>query len=240
MAKTIEKINCRQITSRAQDIKGRALAYRDKLLEAHTTWDREMDARITAFNRLGAILTALQASFFLLGEFLINENKGYSKLPFPPESRDYFMTTYGDFIRTGLLLSIFSTVESSFRSFLRAVDPSACGGGRGDFRPVYDCLLRSKLSIEPNGFMELLDLLRLARNTIHNNGVHLPKKAKDDKIEYKGVTYNFPYGTRIDFVTLGFILSLTDDLVELLCKVVADPAIATIDTPITDLSSEIE
>ena len=226
--------------TRLQDIREAAWGQRDGLLVKYPSWDREMDARVAAFNRLGAILTGVHASFFWLAEFLRNEQKGHSTLPLAKDAREYYFTTFIDFTRTGLLISTFSTVESSFRSFLRAIDPNACNGATSEFKSVYECLLRSKLSVGVNDYIQLLDLLRHARNTIHNNGVYLSKTGTDVQVPYKGVTYRFPHGTRIDFVTFEFVLSLTEDLAQLLFKIVADPALTTITATIKDLSSELQ
>ena len=38
----------------------------------------------------------------------------------------------------------------------------------------------------------LIELLRLVRNTIHNNGVYFPDKIGDNRpVTYRGITYNF-------------------------------------------------
>jgi hypothetical protein len=74
---------------------------------------------------------------------------------------------------------MFSSIESSLRLFLRALDPTACNGGMKEFNSIYDCLFNSKLATAPADGIELLNLLRLVRNTIHNNGVYFNPRGTD-------------------------------------------------------------
>jgi len=65
-------------------------------------------------------------------------------------------------------MDFFTGVETSFRIFLRALDPTACNNGTGPFNTIYDCLLGSKQlnfpATERAAAKELLNLSRLLRN----------------------------------------------------------------------------
>jgi hypothetical protein len=129
---------------------------------------------------------------------------------------------------------LFILVENKFRIFLRAIDPIACGGGTEAFESIYACLLRSKLSSPPPEAFELLELIRLTRNTIHNDSVYLNKKGLDNVVTYKGINYAFYHGKPINFVTWEFLIMMAADIQNLFSIIVSDKVIAEIDGRIID------
>jgi hypothetical protein len=96
------------------------------------------------------------------------------------------------------------------------------------------CLLRSKLITNPPGAIDLLDLLRFIRNTVHNNGVFFNRGGTDEQVVYKGNTYSFFYGKAVNFVTWGFLISVANDLIDLVASVANDPSLAGIAGRIQD------
>ena len=96
-----------------------------------------------------------------------------------------YITGFGKFIKFGLVHGIFSCVESFLRVFLRALDPTACSGGLDNFKNIYISLFQSKLAKCPPDGVKLLDLFRLVRNTIHNNGVYFHKDEEDRSIGWR-------------------------------------------------------
>lgn len=127
--------------------------------------------------------------------------------------------------KAGLLHLGFGAVESGFRLLLRALDPSACSGATAEFKSVYECLLTTKLGRGRQDYA-LLDLLRLTRNTVHNEGVHFHKSGRGTVLSYKGVDYSFQHGQPIEFATWTLVQELLDDSVKLVEAVVENPAIA--------------
>jgi len=157
-----------------------------------------------------------------------------SKEPVPTSDRVVYAKEFQNFAKLGLVQFSFSSIESTFRILLRAIDPGACRGGTDSFKSIYECLLRSNLSSAPVDAVELLDLLRHVRNTIHNNGVYFHRDGKNAQVTYKEMTYHFRHGQRVDFVHWDLLLTLTDDVRQLLVQVVSDEAVAGITGQITD------
>jgi len=85
--------------------------------------------------------------------------------------------------------------------------------------------------------IELLDMAAKLRNTVHNNGVYFHKSGKDAIQNYKGRTYEFKYGKRIEFANWPLLLEITSDLVLMLVEVVRDPKIKNIPGTIDDPAS---
>ena len=80
---------------------------------------------------------------------------------------------------------LFSSLESSTRTIVRTAYPGMFNDGKGNLKDIYKSLLGTKFS----KYECLLELLRLARNTMHNNGVYFPKTKGDNcQVTYKNVT----------------------------------------------------
>lgn len=209
---------------------------KERLIAAHPNWDSEKDARITSFSKFINVLNSTQLAFVFISRNLPNNGwwQDISKEPVSTSDRLAYTREFQNFVKLGFVQFSFSSIESAFRIFLRAIDPGACSGGIASFKSIYECLLRSNLSSAPAGAVELLDVLRHVRNTVHNNGVYFDRGGMNAQAIYKGVTYHFRHGQPVDFVHWGLLLTLTDDVRQLLVQVVSDKAIAGIAGQITD------
>jgi hypothetical protein len=219
-----------------ESILNQAVQDRKEVISVYPSVDRQRDARITAFSKLIDVLRSVQLSLIFVSKHLMNKSWWHSvcKNPIPEGETKSYMDGFGRFVKFGLVHGTFSCVESSMRVFLCALDPGACSRGTAEFKSVYECLLKSKLSACPSDAIELLDLFRLVRNTIHNNGLHLGKHGKDKSINWKGTTYQFKHGHPVRFIPLDFIVAICDAVRSLLLVVVKDPNLTGITCEISD------
>jgi hypothetical protein len=130
----------------------------------------------------------------------------------------------GDFemsIKIGFIQTFFASIESSFRIICREVSPGRINNTAGEFKSVYDHLFSNKFNL-PNHIC-LLDLLRLSRNTIHNNGIFYSKNQMDTVVEFKGIKYKFEVGKIPSFLTWELLLSLIADIKDMHVDVVNSP-----------------
>jgi len=104
----------------------------------------------------------------------------------------------------------------------------------GSFKSVYDYLLTPKLSRCPSESIELLDLLRLVRNTVHNNGVYFHRSGRNEIVHWRGEDYEFKQGFPVDFVNWSFCIDIADASRGLLRSVVEDPNLQGFNLEITD------
>jgi hypothetical protein len=95
----------------------------------------------------------------------------------------------------------FSAIEDSFRQLVTAIDPTACGGPAGEFKNVYGWLLK-RLNLRQ--WEPLLDLLRMTRNVIHNNGRYVDTRGVDRTVVHGGTSYAFEHMKHIGFVHWHF------------------------------------
>jgi hypothetical protein len=128
----------------------------------------------------------------------------------------------------------FGTVENTMRQLLRQIDPIAANNATESIESVFGALM-SRIGSKPVDSDDLLKLLRLCRNTIHNNGVHYPKGQTDDQVIYKGTTYNFIHGKPLNFVNWNFLIDRMDDVRQLFTAVILNPKIIGISDEIPDM-----
>jgi hypothetical protein len=76
--------------------------------------------------------------------------------------------------------------------------------GRGNLKDIYMHVLGSNFST----YQDLVELLRLGRNTMHNNGLYLPEKKGDNRrVCYKNTYYDFTDGQIVQYGDLTKLLS---------------------------------
>lgn len=159
---------------------------------------------------------------------------GVNRAPISDADKQMYANEFANFTKVGFMHALFSSLESSLRLFLRALDPAACNGGMAEFKSIYDCLFRSKLAAAPMDGTQLLDPLRLVRNTIHNNGVYFNRRGGNVTSNWQGGTYEFKQGAPVDFVTWEFLIQVSDSLMTLLREIVNDANLRNIAVEIDD------
>jgi hypothetical protein len=151
------------------------------------------------------------------------------EIPTGQSDRDLVTSEYEQFIAYAYLLILFSSLESSLRVIVKGVYPtkfvSKVGNFNGSFIDIAKSLLKNKYSQHK----ELLEILRLLRNTNHNNGVYMPEVKGDNRtVSYKQKNYQFTDG---DLVNLGdtfrlYIFSITPDVLKLIKDIINSPDVA--------------
>ncbi len=194
------------------------------------------DARITVFSKTINVLNSLQLALTFISKHLLHKQwwDSIATKNIPDNDKQIYVNEFANLTKIGFIQGVFSAIESSLRLFLRALDSAACKGGMSEFKPVYECLFKSNLSSSPRDGIEFLDLLRLIRNTIHNNGVYFHPSGKNVSINWKGNTYNFDQGQPVDFVTWEFLIDISDALRQLLLEVVEDSNLQSLNVEIPD------
>jgi hypothetical protein len=186
--------------------------------------DASRDVRVTVFGKLSTAMSSASLGTSLVAKYLQYQQWWLDHQP--DANGQNALDAFVNMLRISLFHQTFSAVESSLRLILKSLAPSAANSSAGEFKSVYECLLRSNLSHAYAAECDLLDLLRLVRNTIHNNGVYLPKSGKLETVTWKGVGYTFVPGTVIEFIDWHFLVDRLDDVVLLCQTVVSDPAVS--------------
>jgi hypothetical protein len=205
------------------------------LLQRHN-FDKDHDARVTIFsNCIVAIDSACMA--LLLQHYDMVDIRWWNKIPenepglhIPDEhGRAMLRKGFSQFIAIGFFHSLYSAIESSFRIYLRALDPDACNKGTANYDSIYNSLFRRLKLPQRQDHKKLLDFLLQIRNTIHNNSAYFPKAVKDEPgndkpfvLEYKGKQYKFEIGKPVKHHggALNFLLYLMPDILKMIEDVV--------------------
>jgi hypothetical protein len=221
------------LIQRLQDIKEQAFNDKQQLTTANPGWNPYKDARLLSLGKFINVCERTQFGLYILGKMLDNDWYQSNMANETQQDPDYKMILTVEFeksLKYGFGMSLFTLIESSFRIFLRAVDPTACKGATTTFDSIYKSLLGFKQlnfpSADKQNVETLLDFIRLVRNLIHNDGVYFDEDGKDKSVTYRGVQYQFYHGKPVDFVYWNLLLTLADDIRGLLVQVIYHPRIA--------------
>ncbi|SRR5258706_1165011 len=197
------------------------------LIQAKYGW-KDDDARLTIFNKINRLLAAINIGYFLSYTYLRQKSWWKEHEAFGVDENG--MRVAGDdfemLLRIGMGVNLVSCVESSFRIFTKALNPSACSNGTAEFKSIYEFIFK-QLGLQQ--LVTLLDLLRNIRNTIHNNGLFFPPKGQNQTVIYNGTVYHFEVGQLTHFVTTEFLIEILPDLLSLTEAVVEASPLKDID-----------
>lgn len=230
------------ITDRLLNSRSAIEADRDQIANARPNLT-ERDVRLAAFTHLYHTVNSALVSLRFLAEYLLpSENEWWQQ----PKQQALFGSYdlwfkeaiannfNNGFVKYAVMHKLFGDIENSFRQLLRKIDPSVASNATDSIHSVFAALI-SRIGNKPADSDELLTLLRLSRNTIHNNGVFYPKSQTDDEVVYKGNTYHFTHGKPINFVNWNFLIDRIDDVRQLFTVVIMNPSILGISDEILDM-----
>lgn len=223
-----------------QPVRDRAVDDKNAVVALYSFVNPKHDARITAFSKFINVLNSVQLAFTFISKHLLHKQwwDAIARSPIPDPDKQIYANEFANFTKVGFVHTLFSTIESSLRLFLRTLDPTACNGGMAEFKSIYECLFNSKLVVAPTDGTSLLDLLRLVRNTIHNNGVYFNPRGNNVTLNWQGETFEFKHGIPVDFVTWEFLIRVSDFLRKLLREVVEDANLRNFVVEINDPFSQ--
>ena len=162
----------------------------------------------------------------------IGGQKVSSAINFQKPSDDYILNLsegYNQFLLVGFIQTLFSSIGSALRIFVRALDAGAWSSGTAEFESIYNWLLSNE-RLNLIRYIELLNILRHIRNAIHNNGVYFHKSGIDKPVQYKGIIYKFEIGKRIEFSpdVWTFLCNLLPNILEMIDDIVSSNQIITL------------
>lgn len=197
-----------------------ANSYRDVKMHMMSSykWHETKDIRITMLSRCVNAFDVV-AMVMAIDKTVLDKKDGWKTFSkFPISNREMKMMRWILLTNTKIncVNSLFFAIESGMRLLVRTLDSKACSSGSAEFKSIYSFLLK-KLKLKK--YETLLDLFRLTRNTLHNNGMHLPTSGKNTLISYKGKSYVFEVWKLIDFVTWKFLFDLSEDIREMIREI---------------------
>ena len=200
-----------------------------QILQKKYQWNDD-DARLGIFakcmNNFEPIIFSLdfERIYLRTPEFQARYSKDH-KTPPTEEERKNICEHYIRFIQTAYADLFFASIESSFRIFVRSIDPIVCDNATSNFQSVYAYLLKQT---GQQKYQELLDLWRMIRNTQHNNGVYMDAKRSHVVITYDGKTYQFDNEKVVLFVDVELLLKLSREAREMIQLIVESKPLSSI------------
>ena len=119
---------------------------------------------------------------------------------------DYISLTsdYSQIIKSSSFNSVFILIEDLFRLLARSGTGSIFTiSPTQNLKPIYDHVL-NRIGLPQ--FIPLFDILRITRNTIHNNGYYISPNGSNAKISYDGRNFELRKLEKVDFVDERFLL----------------------------------
>jgi hypothetical protein len=154
---------------------------------------KENDARVTFFKHLVNVIDSTIVSLLVAHKYMGDENwwkevqKEYNLTARPihfVREFDY----YDQVVTNSFFLLMFSSFESSIRLIVKRYDSNLYGSQR-DINPLCKGLI-SRLKLGNKD--KFIDLISSIRNSIHNNGLYVPKgSTKSTKIVWNNVIFQF-------------------------------------------------
>lgn len=206
----------------------------------------EKDVRVTAFTHLYHTVDFALVSIRLLNDFLLPSDNDWWQQPkqqalfgsYEERYRETIANSFNNaYVKYTFMHKLFGGIENAFRQLLRKIDSTAANNATGDIAGVFGALCK-RIGYKPLGSDELLKLLRLSRNTYHNNGVYYSEKQTDDEVIYKGKTYHFTHAKPVDFLSWNFFIDRVDDVRELFTAIISNANIIGIADEIPDLFAQ--
>lgn len=221
----IEIRNCLEVIAQS------VLHDKGLLKKTHPSWNQK-DARFTSLNNLFISLERTRLGTVFLDD-LTNPNWFIHHSPsMRYEVSQELAINFEKMVKYNFGMDFFTGIETSFRIFLRAIDPIACDNGSGPFINIYGSLLDNQhlnfQDTERDAAIELLNLSRLLRNLNHNSGVYFSKNGIDETTDYKEKIYKFEHNKLVNFVYWELLIDLADEIHQLLVTVINHPKIVSI------------
>lgn len=193
------------------------LGTQQRLLE-ETDWEEEEDGRVKVFGNAFNVHNSAGLGLLFLEKYLTKPqwwSQMMAEMP-PQEDRYIYRSEFLAFIKIGFVHALYSVVEAYFRS-LAAELPGVDADPTESFANIYRSVL-SDLGI--GNYVPLLDLYRHVRNTVHHNGMYLPDHGEERTVEWDSETYRFVPGEIVEFVSWDFLIDRSEDLHDMLEKMV--------------------
>ena len=196
---------------------------------AHTRFSKDNDARITIFRRCLASLD-MALLYEMFRTFDLPTEKWWTKIPnefekmkiplifWEPDefNRAEIIKGMDNYWSISVFLILFNTLESSARTFVRTVFPGKVKDARGQLSKKY------------TSYKDVLELFRLCRNTMHNNGVYFPDTVGDNRtIWFKGIQYDFIDGNPVELgnVPRHLFFDIIPELLNIINDIVNSPRV---------------
>lgn len=188
----------------------------DEISKSKKEWVSNKDDRFSVFGRYLSIINSTKIALFQYINFINKEDwaNDYKSIIIDSDTNFFnFELEYFKELDTRLRFSFYHGMYSQLESSLFSIS-------RYYKKNNLPCSDKVKNIIVDNfkqkQYSDLIDILTLYRNSIHNNGIYFPVKEENynKKCDYKDKFYIFTYGERVD-LDWGEAMFLANEIIEL-------------------------
>ncbi len=200
---------------------------KDKILELNTanpSWFEKKDIRIYVVIKLLSLVSSTKLGILENKLFVLKEN--WPDLFFEDVVPKNILIDIGQVgyikeLDTTLRFAYFQRMFSNYEAFVKMLALACPAGTTNDYKGFVTQYL--KLKKDDDNF---LNILKWVRNSIHNNGIHIPDDSKHDNktFTYKAKQIEFRKFHWVD-VSWQDVINLVDDLIDLSFQIIDDKKI---------------
>ena len=184
------------------------------------------DARREFFTTIRIVLQNQQLAYVYIRDHLTDEEWWQLKIgAVSLQTKNQAIREHALMVKFFNVHAIAMATESTLRAIVRSSEDNFNVTGMTGIEKIYDDIL------EKTGLQKLrplFDIMRLVKNTIHNNGIVYIYGERDVEIEYKEKTFLFENGNALDWLQEEFLVWLPEQINEAMFEIITSSMISNI------------
>ncbi len=187
------------------------------------------DSRREFFVTLRIILQNAQLGFMFMRDQLTNEDWWHKQTgKFNKSAATQALQEYALMLKFFSFHGVAVTTEETLRAIVRADAPTfGLDPVRASFQAIYDKLLQATGQVK---YRNVLELMRLTRNTIHNNGIYRPQGGMNKTVNYGDKVFLFEINKPLSWLDDTFPAWTADQVSQAMKDIVRS-------SPVRDISA---
>lgn len=184
------------------------------------------EARREFFTTVRVILQNHQLSYIYIRDHLTDAEWWQQKVgTVGLQAKNQAIREYALMVKFFNVHAIAMATESTLRAIVRSSENDFSVTEMTGIEKLYnDILEKTELQM----FRPLFDLIRLVKNTIHNNGIVYIYGEKDVEIKYKDRSFLFENGKTLDWLQEEFLVWLPEQINEVMFEIITSPLVSNI------------
>ena len=219
-----------------EDVKKAIRTSRESLDNDHPSWKAvyeaspndylKHDARREFFVTMRVILQNAQLGYLYMRDQLSDEGwwiKQHGE--FRPKAATQALREYALMIKFFTIHALAMATEETLRAIVRSAPQTFTVSPEDSFQSVFRHVLKV---VSLQKFLDLFEVMRNTRNTIHTNGIFRPKDGKNVHVIYKGRRFDFEVAKPLSWLQEDFLVWLPTELNEAMINIITIQPIVTI------------
>lgn len=184
------------------------------------------DARREFFVTVQVILESAQLSYVFMRDYLTNATWWDSNANKVSDAKiESTLKEQAIMIKWYSFHALAVATEETFRAIAQSTQSTFPIKGYRSYKSVYSKVLEV---LELQKYESFMDILRLARNTLHTNGIYSPEQGGDQQLSYAGELFSFERGQPLAWFDDKRLVWFARNIIDVMTTVIRAPAVTTI------------